>query len=119
VWIDTVYKNYRNTLALSKLEIEHRALYYKETDYIDFKLYREAPWRERIWNELSISKAMDFNDILTSEEIEKWKIRTLTWFDDDEKDPKIAPEFIKEDMIDEFIMKATEYINKEITLCWV
>ena len=119
VWLDTVYKNYRTTLAQSKLELEHRALYYKETDYIDFKLYREAPWRERIWNELSISKAIDFHDILTSEEIENWKIRTLTWFDDDEKDPKIPPEFIKEDMIDEFVIEATEYINKEITLYWV
>lgn len=114
VWADTVWKDYLNKLAQTDLQVNPKVLYYRETDYIDFKIFRESPWRENIWNKLSMTKSPDYMDLLTSEEIEKWKIRTLEWFEDEDKDPKIPPQFIKEAIIEKFISEATDLVYEEI-----
>jgi hypothetical protein len=114
LWTDTVWRDYIDKVADLYPKTEHRPLYYKETDYMDFKIFREAHWRERIWRELSACKSPDYFGILTSEEIEKWKVRTLTWFEDDKKDPKVPPLFIKEDIVEKFISEAADFVNSEI-----
>lgn len=114
IWSDTVLRDYLNKLAEVDLKNDSKSIYYKETDYIDFKIYREASWREQVWRQLLISKSPDCFELLTLEEIEKWKIRTLTWFEDEDKDPKINPQFIKEDIIERFITEASDFACKEI-----
>lgn len=49
IWTDTVWRDYISKVIGVCPKSELKALYYRETDYIDFKMYREAAWRDDIW----------------------------------------------------------------------
>lgn len=114
IWADTVHKGYINTLTDIGLKNQSKILYYKETDTIDFKIFREVWWRRQVWEQFSISEPPKGFDLLTFQELEKWKVRTLTWFEDEGKDPKITPQYITEDIIKTFISNASAFVYKEI-----
>jgi hypothetical protein len=42
IWTDTVWRDYISRVTGICPESDFKILYYRETDYIDFKLYREA-----------------------------------------------------------------------------
>lgn len=55
-------------------------LYYKETDQIDFNLYRTMNWSEEVWSALNNSSGYEMADRLTADEIIRWRDRTFSFY---------------------------------------
>ena len=72
---------------------EIRAIYYRETDQIDFDLYNGRPWRPRVWELLAAARPADLPGLLTAHEIAAWQQRTLHWFGETLAEPGIQPAY--------------------------
>jgi hypothetical protein len=79
IWFQTLFESFRTRIPVGISEEALRSLYYRETDWIDLDLYHRMPWRETVWRELAAAEPIDFEPLLTAEEIEKWRTRTLGW----------------------------------------
>ena len=96
---------------------EQKELYYEETDQIDFNIYKSEKWREEVWELLEESRSFNYGELLTSQEITKWKERTFSFFSDDTKEPQIKPEYITEKVVEKFIERTT-IKSKNILKSW-
>ena len=81
LWQQTVAEAFRQRMQQEGLWEERRALYYQESDKLDFCLYDTAPWRPVVWGRLSAAMVHGFAPFLTAEEISWWRDRVLGWFD--------------------------------------
>ena len=90
-----------------------RTLYYEETDQIDFNLYHRMTWRSKAWNLLDRVAAPDFLPLLTAQEVDLWRQRTLQWFDKLKQEPKIAPQNITDDDTASFMREAVAAIGQQ------
>ena len=108
-WRDTVYKMFKNSIPKSISEDEAKKIYYKDTDQIDFFIYHKKEWSPKVWEQLRGIHSFVLNGLLTGEEIENWKKRTLAFFEDSTKEPKIIPKYITEDEVMNFIDDAANY----------
>lgn len=112
-WLQTLNREYVDAVAprLSKEEI--RTLYYRETDKNEFRLYREAPWRPRIWDSLRAARALDVAPYLTAEEISLWRERVLTW-PEVNQEQDVVPEYFTPVKIERFINEAAAYVKHQL-----
>ncbi|MGF6355914.1 hypothetical protein ABIE27_003829 [Paenibacillus sp. 4624] len=78
-------------------------LYYKETDQIDFNLYRTMNWSEEVWSALNNSSGYEMTDRLTVDEILRWRERTYSFLQG--KAPGIIPYYITEEVVQAFVQK--------------
>lgn len=108
-WQNTVYRDFKQKIDVETIENE-RSLYYMDTDQIDFNFYKIEPWRPRLWETLHTAAAVDVPGILTAQEIEKWKMRTLHWFNDSAKDPCIKPIYISEEIVRKFVQETSRQV---------
>ena len=88
-----------------------RTVYYRETDQVDFNLYHQSPWRQEVWELLATASAPEFAPYLTADEIHRWRLRSLDWFEKLMQEPGIVPERITQDMVEEFIKASAEKIS--------
>jgi hypothetical protein len=102
LWNQSVYGSFRRLVEQEKIENE-RALYYTETDQIDFNFFHNEPWRLHTWQLLTQSSAVDIPELLTASEIDKWKVRTINWFKESSNEPCIKPIYITEEAVRAFI----------------
>jgi hypothetical protein len=109
LWLHTVYGDFRKKIAEDHIE-DARTLYYMETDQIDFNLFKNESWRTQIWEILNLSTPVDVPNILTAEEIEKWKTRTLGWFTEIAKEPDIEPKYITDSIVRQFIQDTSSQL---------
>ena len=109
-WTSTVYETFCSSLPEGMTPEEQRALYYQESDQIDFNLYATAPWRSEAWELLHIACPINFDTLLTAEEIRGWQQRVLRWFDEIKEEPKIRPRYITDAMVQQFIAGAVQRI---------
>jgi len=58
-------------------------LYYNDTDQVDYMLYAKLPYRQFMFDMMEKSVSPDLDGLLTKEEIEAWKQRTLHWFENE------------------------------------
>jgi hypothetical protein len=79
-WRITILERLFEPIRQASTEEEQRALYYQDTDQIDFNLYHRMPWRPLVWEMLAAAQPVDFADFLTAHEIDQWRDRTLKWF---------------------------------------
>lgn len=110
VWRDTFYATFRSRVAPDLDPAEWRRLYYRETDQLDFNLYRRMPWRPEVWTRLALAQPRDFADLLTGAEIGRWRDRTLHWFEDPAKDPRIEPSYCTDQELQGFISHAADVV---------
>jgi len=108
-WIVVIFKD---KLTAGMPDSEKRALYYRETDQVDFNLYHQVPWRPKVWNYLASSSPQDFDGLLTANEIQKWLARDLNWFERIKDEPRITPIFITDAITGSFIERAAERASK-------
>lgn len=94
VWYRRVVEPFFRRVTPDLSQEELRRVYYQDTDQIDFDLYRGVPWRARVWKLLAASCPCDCEGLLTVGEIERWRDRTLDWFDTLKKEPMIRPVYI-------------------------
>jgi hypothetical protein len=88
-----------------------RALYYRETDQIDFHIFRQAPWREQVWELLKGEPGADFGGLLTAEEMIQWRERTFRFFENSAKEPGIVPRYITVDVVEEFVDRTARRVT--------
>jgi hypothetical protein len=111
IWLKTVYSAFKEKVERSDVN-DPRTLYYQETDQIDFNLYKCEPWRTAAWEALEKTYSIDVPGLLAAAEVQKWKLRTLEWFDDGSKEPKVQPAYITEEAVRHFIdTTASEIID--------
>ena len=106
--IECFYKRIPQNLSPEEMQ----ALYYKETDQIDFNLYYQMPWRKDVWSLLAVTQPKDFGSLLTSEEIKGWRDRVLKWFDEFKQEPLIEPIHITYEETLDFVNQSAEEITK-------
>ena len=115
LWRDSVVEAFYKRVPQNLSPEETRALYYKETDQIDFNLYNQMPWRKDVWSLLAVTQPKDFTSLLTSAEIKQWRDRVLKWFDEFKQEPMSEPIHITYEETLDFINQSAEEITKVFT----
>ena len=92
-----------------------RALYYEETDQLDFNLYHRMPWRSQAWDLLDQAIAPDFPPLLTAQEVNLWRQQTLQWFDKLKQEPKIVPQYITDNDVASYTREAVAAIGQQFS----
>ena len=82
------------------------SVYHNETDQLDFELFKFYPWKDEVWCLLKKVDALDVDGLLTSEEIDKWKVRTLHWYDSGVSKHRDPIKYINFNILDDFINNA-------------
>lgn len=112
IWNETLFREFKQKYENDPVPIQEMTwAYYNDTDKLDFDMYREFEWREEIWELLKKAKSVGIDGILSSDEIEAWKYRTLHWFDKGESEHKNPIRYIFLDDIYVFIQRAGEKIK--------
>ena len=82
IWTKQVYYEFVERYKKDPSPVqEERMAYYNDTDGLDLILYNESAWRSDVWQYLRMAHCADFLDLLSGDEINLWKERTLNWFD--------------------------------------
>jgi hypothetical protein len=102
-WTETVLESLRRQLPAAMPHAERRSLYYQESDQIDFDLYHQMPWRPAVWGLLAQAQPIDFEPLLTGDEIARWRDRTLDWFESLKQEPMIEPAYITAALVQTFV----------------
>ncbi|TJY42568.1 hypothetical protein E5161_06855 [Cohnella pontilimi] len=105
IWSHTVYRDFESQTANKQID-NIRTLYYMETDQIDFNLFRNEDWRAQAWGSLHSCPSIPVPEMLSEDEVEKWKHRVLDWYNDTSKEPHIQPQYITESSVRTFINDA-------------
>ena len=105
LWLESVNSRFRAEAAGLPAD-ERRRRYYRDTDKVDFALFRGEPWRADVFAGLAAAQAQPVGGLLTAEEIGRWRARTLAWFDDASREPEEAPVYITEPAVRAFIRDA-------------
>jgi hypothetical protein len=109
-WFKLLYPGYVDHVdRLGLSDQEKRTYYYRETDQADFHLFRGQPWRERVWTAMDEAEVVyDFGDLLSADEICRWRDRTSAFFADPTKEPCITPEYFSDALIQGFVTDTAE-----------
>lgn len=116
-WFTSIYTTFRQTAPDTFTAQELRALYYQETDQVDFDLFYQMPWRQQVWEQLATVQPADFGVLLTADEIRKWQHRVLHWFGELKHEPQITPHYLTEAVVQQFILSSVEAISHQM-IAW-
>jgi hypothetical protein len=97
---------------------EIRALYYRETDQIDFDLYHQQPWRPQAWQLLAAARPVGMPGLLTAQEIGAWRDRTLHWFGETIQEPGITPTHYRPADVAAFIEDTAAGLARDADFWW-
>lgn len=114
LWVKAVLDPFRKSIPPLLSTQEQRALYYLETDQIDFDLYHQMSWRLEVWSKLAAVQPTDFALLMTAGEIGQWRDRTLIWFEELKQEPMIEPVHITGADVQVFIDQAAEEIMRTL-----
>ena len=111
IWGKTLYHEYRQKYSADEapLQDEVRA-YYNDTDKLDFELFEKYQPRSAIWELMKNADAVDVLGLVTKEEVEKWKIRTLHWYDSGVSTHENPIKYILYDDVMRFVQDAANKI---------
>jgi len=110
LWREQVIEPFHRDSPPDLAEEVKRALYYRETDQVDFDLYHRMPWRQAVWRLLADARPPDFAGLLTGAEIGGWRDRTLGWFNSGMQEPGIEPVYIRYGEVLAFIDRAAAWV---------
>ncbi|WP_199624835.1 hypothetical protein [Paenibacillus alkalitolerans] len=85
-----------------------------ETDEVDFYLYETKEWKDKVWNGLIHTKIYSMTPLLTEEEINYWRLRTIHWFDLITSKPGIEPRYITKLLVEEFVEQTADKVRTAI-----
>jgi len=115
LWNITIIQPLQVRCAASMDASTLRTLYYEETDQIDFNLYHQMAWRSQAWELLDRAVAPDFLPLLTAQEVDLWRQKTLQWFDKLKPEPKIVPQYITDHDVAAYTREAVAVIGQQFT----
>lgn len=114
LWLKRVYDPfYERNSHLGPEEL--RILYYQETDQVDFNLYHRSEWREGVWKALETAVAPEGVQLVTPNEVDQWKRRTLRWFTELKDEPGIVPREITDEIVAEFVAEASSVVAQRLS----
>lgn len=110
---ESVWENYVDRYNADPCPIQDRTwAYYNDTDIVDFELYAKADWRAKVWDCLEKSRGVTVDGYITADEAEKWRDRTLHWYDSGESEHKNPVRYITYEDEVEFITNAANEIYR-------
>ncbi len=113
-WIEQIVIPNRERIPTGLSQAERHALYYRETDQVDFNFYHQAPWRADVWRRLAAAQAVDLAPLLSAEEIDGWRSRTLRWFTELKEEPKIEPIYYTDEAVAAFVESAALFVRAQL-----
>ena len=114
-WTKLVYSNFIENYKKDPSPIQdERWAYYNDTDILDQVLFNESRWKNIVWQGLQGVKCSDFFDLLTAQEINAWKERTLHWYDSGESQHKNPIRYITKTDIEKFVDQCSEIIRYKL-----
>ena len=82
IWNRTIFEDFKQRYQEAGFPADdQKSVYYNDTDQLDFVLFERLPWRERVWQEFEQCESVGMNGLVSADEAECWKQRTLHWFD--------------------------------------
>ena len=98
---------------------ELRTLYYNECDKLDLDLYDEQPWRPEVWEMLRLAEARGIGlenepPLLTADEVDGWRVRTLGWFDVHREKAAYQPKHITRERVWPFIPETAARVAAQV-----
>lgn len=115
-WRDKVVESLFAELEDSIPRHELRTLYYNECDKIDLELYDQQPWRNHIWDLLKSAETGDFEELLSQEEIKRWRDRVLSWYDKNRHKGDYQSRYITKELVLHFIIDASTRAYEQMAL---
>ena len=114
LWTQQVYQRFVGKYKEDPAPIQAQQMaYYNDADILDQEIYNESDWRPAVWEQLVKSESNDFLDLLSREEINLWKERTLHWFDEGVSKHKNPVKYIFLEDILAFADSCTTALMKE------
>ncbi|MGC5770851.1 hypothetical protein [Paenibacillus pabuli] len=103
--------------GINRTKDELGRLYYQETDQIDFNLYQQANWSGEVWQVLETAPGYGVADLLTAEEILRWRDHTFSFLNESANEPGIIPQYITDVKISTFVDDIVQRL-KELFQGW-
>ncbi|MCU0097506.1 hypothetical protein N7917_29750 [Bacillus sp. OR9] len=115
-WINRVYNKFVEDYNNDPSPVQDITVaYYNDTEVLDQVLFNESLWKDSVWQHLQDVEVSDFLDLLTAQEINLWKERTLHWYDSGESKLKNPIRYITKTDIENFISVCSESIRNDIS----
>lgn len=112
-WRDTLNKEYQEKYNRDKSAIQDlRMAYYNDTDQLDLVLFNTCSWRKEIWDLLESAQVQPLEGLVSSDEVEAWKQRTLRWYDSGESEHKNPIKYITVEDLHAFIENCGKYVSE-------
>ena len=88
--------------------------YYNDTDVVDLLLYYKESWRKQVFLALDHASATAFGELVTAEECEAWRMRTIRWYEQHNLSAYYPLRYTTFERIKAFIQEAADEIVKII-----
>lgn len=112
LWGIRVYADFKRQAEQSGIaESDIKASYYVDTDGVDFALYESSDWKNELWESLVRAPAYAMDSLLSEQEVDKWRLRTIRWFENVENRPVNPPRFITREIVEAFIEQTGDEIR--------
>ncbi|MCR8633784.1 hypothetical protein [Paenibacillus radicis (ex Xue et al. 2023)] len=117
-WTYSVYVQFKEQATNDQIPADEiKRAYYRDTDQIDFHIYKTKKWTPEVWRKLITTPIFPFAPYLSADEINFWRLRTIHWFDLLSEEPLITPKYITESITENFISE-TAYKIKDLISGW-
>lgn len=111
IWNRTIFADFKQKYQEAGFPAdEQKSVYYNDTDQLDFVLFERLPWRRRVWQELMRCESIGLNPLVSADEAERWKQRTLHWYDSGESQHKNPIWFFTYEKLLDFAENTSEKI---------
>lgn len=105
-WLETMYQEYKQAVEPLIGKTERVALYKRECDQGDYLLYLKCAWRPAVWEMLQTAPTYEVSNLLSVEEVRKWKERVLGIYDIIAAKPDFEPQHMTVERLTEFSDRA-------------
>ncbi|NQX59900.1 hypothetical protein HQN88_13530 [Paenibacillus qinlingensis] len=119
-WTETVWGDYvgKINLVIDEQKESIKSRYNIEVCQIDYNLYRNEGWSNRIFDSLLHASEYAVLDLLTSKEITQYREHIIQNLRNEEKEPCIVPIYITDDIVKLFINDTVDEL-KSLIKTWM
>jgi len=117
LWGKTVYQSFRQAYRADESPRQDETMaYYNDTDKLDFELHQNLACTKPIWCLLENARAVGMAGLVSSEEVDAWRTRTLHWYDGGESQHQNPVRYLSYDdtlrVIDESVVLISRLLRE-------
>ncbi|CAN7444796.1 zinc dependent phospholipase C family protein [Paenibacillus sp. LjRoot56] len=118
-WTETVWNDYVDKMkpVIDGQNESIKSRYNIEVCQIDYNLYRNEAWSNKIFDSLLKAREYSVPDLLTSKEITQYRAHIMQNLRNEEKEPCIVPIYITDDIVKLFIKDTVDEL-KSLIKAW-